>query len=430
MKKSHNKGGEGNGEMKKRREFSEKERKEVKMSYYVETLEDLIRIDTSVPPGKNYEVAIGRLEAEFRRVGCRTERIIIPPEYTRGLKGPRVNLLAHREVSGKPHLWFYTHIDTVPVRGWNGFRPRVEDGRVYGRGAADMKGAIVALLLALAKIGDRVPAWDISVMVTTDEEMLGQQAAQLEYLGQIQPSLQGAYIWDLDSDAGFIGIAGLGAIQMEIEVSGKTAHSAKSHLGVNAVEQAFLLMDHLRGLKKRVVQRKSKIPVHPDEGLETMVPRLNINVFQGGWKANVVPERCRISIDRRLIPEEDLDEAEAELMNALFSVKEVNWAVRRILKIPSYASDDPIADQLVKILEKVTGQKISKYGGMGSSDLPGVAVKWGAKVFGLGVFRPENNIHGKEEFVYLKDIEDLSEVIVNFLLGGWESGNSIPIKGA
>ncbi len=161
-----------------------------------------------------------------------------------------------------------------------------------------------------------------------------------------------------------------------------------------------------------------------------MVPRLNINVFQGGWKANVVPERCRISIDRRLIPEEDLDEAEAELMNALFSVKEVNWVVRRILKIPSYASDDPIADQLVKILEKVTGQKISKYGGMGSSDLPGVAVKWGAKVFGLGVFRPENNIHGKEEFVYLKDIEDLSEVIVNFLLGGGEGGNSIPIKGA
>jgi succinyl-diaminopimelate desuccinylase len=281
-----------------------------------------------------------------------------------------------------------------------------------------MKGAIVALLLGLGKIGRKIPVWDTSVMVTTDEEMLGLQAAQLEYLGQIQKSLEGAYIWDLDSDAGFVGIACLGAIQLDIEVSGKSAHSARSHQGINAVEQAFLLANALLELKKRVVQRKSKIPVHPDAGLETMEARLNINVIQGGWKTNVVPDKCLISVDRRLIPEENLGEAEEELLDILRAVREkgVDCQVKKLLKIPSFVSDDPITDQLTKVIEKIAGQKTCKYGVMGSFDLPIVATKWGAKIFGLGVIRPECNVHGKDEFVWLKDIEDLSEVIANFLL--------------
>ena len=392
------------------------QRKEVSMSYYIAILEDLIGFDTSVPPGK-YETTIDYLETKFREAGCQTERVEIPREYTRGLKGPRVNLLVHLRNPGKPRLLIYTHIDTVPARGWNGLRPRVEDGRVYGRGAADMKGAIVGLLLALAKRGDRVPAWDITIMVTTDEEMLGQQAAQLEYLGQfLEP--QGAYIWDLDSEAGQVGIASLGAIQMEFEVSGRSVHSASSHLGVNAVEQAFGLVKPLLELKKEVILRRSKIPVHPDTRIESgvMEPRLNINVFQGGWKTNVVPDKCLISVDRRLIPEEDLEEVEKELISYLALVEEADWKIRRVLKIPSYALDDPIADQLARVIERVTGLKVGKYGGMGSSDLPGVARKWGAKVFGLGVFRPESNIHGKDEFVYLRDIEELSEVMCSFLL--------------
>ena len=397
--------------------FSKKKREEVKMNYYTEVLEDLIRFDTSVPPGK-YQAAIDYLETKFQEVGCQTERVEIPQEHTRDLKGPRVNLLAHLRNPEKPRLLIYTHIDTVPARGWNGFRPRVEDGRVYGRGAADMKGAIVGLLLALAKIGDRVPVWDITVMVTTDEEMLGQQAAQLEYLGQfLEP--QGAYIWDLDSNAGYIGIASLGAIQMEIEVGGESVHSALSHRGINAVEQAFHLIGPLFKLKEEVILRRSKIPVHPDTNIESgvMEPRLNINVFQGGWKTNVIPDRCLVSVDRRLIPEEELEVAEEELISCLTSVEKVDWKIRRILKIPSYASDDPLTNQLVRVIKKVTGQKVGKYGGMGSFDLPGIATKWDAKIFGLGVFRPESNIHGKNEFVYLQDIEDLSEVMCSFLLG-------------
>lgn len=389
---------------------------------YLPTLVELIEIDTSVPPGKNYPEAIAYLLKKFKTAGCQTESVRIPRECTRDFREPRINLLAHRRNSDKPRLLFYTHIDVIPVKGWKGFKARVEDGRVFGRGAADMKGGIVALLLGLEKVKGKKLGWDVSVMVTTDEEMLGCQASQLEYLGQLL-SPREAYVWDLDCDAGLVTIANLGTIQMEIEVKGKSVHSALSHLGVNAVEQTSHLLNALLRLKKKVAQKKSAIPVHPDGkiGSGVMEPRLNINVIKGGWKANVVPDLCQIWVDRRIIPEENLDEAELELTKTIDKArkeKKLQCQITKILRVPPYASYDPIADKLIDLSREVTGEELGKFGGMGSSDLPGVAKGWKAKLFGLGVARPESNIHGKDESVSLRDIENLGETIGEFLLRG------------
>ncbi len=384
---------------------------------WTKILFDLIRIDTSVPPG-NYERAIDYLAPRFEEVGCEVARIAVPRNLTKGFKTQRINLLAHRRRAGKPRLLIYTHIDTVGVRSWRGFTPRVEDGKIYGRGSADMKGAIVGLLWGLDKVKKKTLNWDVTAMVTTDEEMLGKQAPQLEYLGQFLEPLRGAYIWDLDSLAGQITIAGLGAIQMEIEIKGKSAHAALSHLGVNAIEKARLLMNALFGLKEKVEQRKSNIAVHPDTGIERMESRLNITIIKGGFKVNIIPDVCRVSLDRRLIPEENLEEAERELIDCISTASRNHWKIRKTLKIPTSAIDpeDPIVCLIARVFEGVARQPAGKYGGMGSFDLSGVADKWGAKVFSLGVFRPESNIHGRNEFVYIKDIEDLSEVAAQFLL--------------
>ena len=78
--------------------------------------------------------------------------------------------------------------------------------------------------------------------------------------------------------------------------------------------------------------------------------------------------------------------------------------------------DDPIVNELAAVIKKVTGSD-GRFGEMGSGDLgPIVHREWNATDFGLGVIRTENNIHGKEEFVYLKDIEDLSTIISDFLM--------------
>ena len=379
---------------------------------YVEVLRDLISINTTVPPGLNYDKAISYLEPLFRESGFDTRRLIIPAEYAEGRQG-RVNLVCHRREEGKPRLIFYGHIDVVPAEGWDAFKPRVQDGKVYGRGAADMKGSIVALVEAMQSLKGRLLNFDISIMITTDEE--SSQARQLQYLKQYLEPVSGAYFLNLDSSFGFVSIAGLGALHVDIKVTGKSVHSGLSHLGENAIEKASPLIQALLDLKHRVEQRKSAVPTHPDTKLSRMEGRLNINMIKGGIKVNVVPDECLISVDRRLIPEENLEDARKELLETLASVPGVTWQLERVHGIPTVpAADDPVVDRLAAVMRDTTGQA-NKFGEMGSGDLSHIVAGWGCKAFGLGVIRPECNIHGKEEFVYLKDIEDVARIIARFL---------------
>jgi succinyl-diaminopimelate desuccinylase len=380
---------------------------------YTQILKDLISTDTSVPPGLNYGRVVDYLQPFFEQVDFEIQKIPIPKEQADGREG-RVNLLCHRRQPGKPRLIFYSHIDVVPAQGWDAFNPRVEKGKIYGRGAADMKGAIAALLLGLEAVKGKRLKYDTSVMITTDEEV--NQASQIRYLTQFLQPVSGAYVFSLDSSFGYVSIANLGVIQTTIRVKGRSVHSGLSHLGVNAVEKASLLVQALLELKGKVAQRKSEIDVHPDTGLAKMEPRLNINMIGGGLKVNIVPDQCLISIDRRLIPEENLDEAESELMNALYSVGGVEWEVEKVYRIPTVPPcQDPIVDELAGIIREVTGQT-GKFGEMGSGDLPYIVIaEWGGKEFGLGVIRPENSVHGRDEFVYQRDIEDLAKIISRFL---------------
>lgn len=380
---------------------------------YLKILCDLIAMDTSVPPGNNYERLVDYLEPLFQKAGFETRKIAIPPADAEGREG-RVNLVCHRRAGGKPRLIFYVHIDVVPAQGWRAFEPRIENGKIFGRGAADMKGAIPALLTALERAKDRELSYDVSVMVTTDEEY--SQASQLRYLSQFLQPLKGAYIFDLDSSFGYVSIAGLGALQMDIRVLGKSVHSGLSHLGENAVEKAIRVANALMKLKEQVIQRESRVPAHPDTGLDRMVARLNINMVHGGLKVNIIPDECVISVDRRLIPEENVADARKEIIEALAEVKDVRWEIVREFSIPTVLPcEDPITDKLDRILREVTG-KGGKFGEMGSGDLANIVLnEWGGKEFGLGVIRPDNNIHGANEFVYQKDIEDLADIIYRFL---------------
>lgn len=383
---------------------------------YIRILKDIVAIDTTVPPGNNYKQALAWLAPLFRGVGCDTEVVDIPPEHAEGREG-RGALICHRRQEGKPRLIFYAHIDVVPAEGWDAFSPRLEAGRLYGRGSADMKGAIVSLLLGLEAVRDRPLKYDVSVMVTTDEEY--SQASQVLYLQSYLEPVKGARFFSLDSNFGAVGIAGLGVLQLDIRVKGKSVHSGLSHLGVNAVEQSHPLIQALLNLKMKVIQRKSAVPVSPDTGLTHMEGRLNINMIHGGLKVNIVPDECIISIDRRLIPEENVAAAEREILGALSAVKGVDWEISRKMFIPTVPPcDDPMVDELDKVILKVTGSN-GKYGEMGSGDLGNIVHStWQGQEFGLGVIRTESCIHGKDEFVYVKDVEDLGRIIGHFLNPG------------
>ncbi|MBN1177027.1 MAG: M20/M25/M40 family metallo-hydrolase, partial [Dehalococcoidales bacterium] len=325
----------------------------------------------------------------------------------------RVNLVGHRREAGKKRLIFYAHIDVVPADGWDAFSPRIENGKIYGRGAADMKGSLAALIPALESLKNKELKYDLSVIITTDEEY--SQASQLRYLEQFIQPVAGAYLFNLDSSFGYVSIANLGALHADILVKGKSVHSAMSHTGENAVEQANRLINALLELKKDVIKRKSAVRAAPNTGLAFMESRLNVNMIHGGLKVNIVPDECVVSVDRRLIPEENAYDARKELEAALSAVPNVTWEFTRVMTIPTVPPlSDPLVDALEKIVREVTGSG-GQYGEMGSGDLPHIVEEWGGKEFGMGVIRPECNIHGRDEFACIKDIEDLSRIIVRFL---------------
>lgn len=223
-------------------------------------------------------------------------------------------------------------------------------------------------------------------------------------------------VWSLDSNTGGVAIAGLGALQMDIKIKGKSVHSGLSHLGVNAVEQAIRVMNALLDLKSRVIMKKSSIPAHPDTGLKYMESRLNINMVHGGIKANIVPDECVITVDRRLIPEEKLEEADQEIRELLGRFKDIEWEISYGLRVPTVQpASGPAVERLESLIKDVTGTT-GQFGEMGSGDM-GIIIhdEWGGEDFGLGVIRTECNIHGKNEFVYLKDVEDLGQIVARYL---------------
>ena len=379
---------------------------------YVDILRNFISIDTTNPPGLNYEKAIDLLQPLFEECAFETMKVNIPPENAEGREG-RVNLICHHRNPGQRRVIFYGHVDVVPAEGWDAFSPRVEDGKIFGRGTADMKGGIVGLLYGLYLTRGKPLKYDVSVMITTDEE--NGQTSQLRYLKSYLEPVSNACFFNLDTNFGYVTITNLGAIKMDIKVKGKSVHSALSHLGENAVEKSSLLVNALMGLKAKVSAKKSTIPVDPKTGINRMIPRLNINKINGGLKSNIVPDECLISIDRRLIPEENAEDAREEILETLTSVSGVVWEIEDEFKVPPIPPvEDPMVDELDMIIRDITG-KSGKYGMMGSGGLPQMVAEWGGKTVGLGVMRPECNIHGKYEFVYQHDIEDLAKIIAKFL---------------
>jgi len=380
---------------------------------YVDILCRLIQIDTSGVDGSGCGEAMALLALAFESAGVETVRVDIPASAANGHEG-RMALVGHRRRPGKDRLVVYSHVDVVPAQGWPAFEARRVDGMIFGRGAADMKGAIAVLAGALESLKDVPLEYDLSVLVTMDEET--QQRSQLEYVTRELDLGNAPHILSMDAGFGYVSIANLGVLQMDVMVRGESVHSGLSHMGKNAVEDANLLIAALLSLKAEVVKRRSRIKTHPDTGLSFMEPRLNVNWVEGGLARNIVPDSCVFSIDRRLLPEERIEDARAEIVAVLHGVSSVDWEILRDFVIePAPPCDDPEAEVLAGIVRDVTGES-GLYGEMISGDLPGAAAQlWGGSVFGLGLIRPRSRIHGINEFVYESDMNQLSEVLVRFL---------------
>ncbi len=203
----------------------------------------------------------------------------------------RGNVVAVLEGSAGPVLAFEAHMDTVPTSGSAQARAVRRDGRVYGRGACDTKGSLVAMLEAL-RLLQAVPAdarCTVVFAATLDEE------AGVTGIRHFLNDSHGISLAVVGEPTGLANaIAHKGLVRFRIRTKGSPAHASRPELGVNAV---YAMAPVLEALQRDVLPRLATVE-HPLLGHPTMA----VTSITGGVAENVVPAECTIGIDRRLNP--------------------------------------------------------------------------------------------------------------------------------
>lgn len=286
----------------------------------------LVAVPTVNPPGQDYDKMTRLLSREMEASGLVAKRFDVGQKLLRQTlpreqwSFPRYNVLGCWRVPGaKRTIHFNAHYDVVPVSGkWrhdSPFSGQVAGGWIYGRGTADMKGSIASLLLALRALratGTK-PRMNVEVSCTADEEtdsVLGS-----EWLVKHAPISPDFAVVMEGGEGPSICCGHNGVVWLEVVIHGKAAHGSKPEDGINALEKMSALVLALDAYKRELSGHHFQTP----DG-STMKPTLNVGgVFSSGpgGKINTVPSEARFSIDRRVLANETVVEAEADLRKFL-----------------------------------------------------------------------------------------------------------------
>jgi acetylornithine deacetylase len=229
------------------------------------------------------------LEDFFRGLGVPFERQTVAPL--------RDNIVARCDLPGaRRTLVFEAHQDTVPTDHMtiDPFGAKIDGGRLYGRGACDIKGGLAAMLAAFARVVRERPAGACNLVMAcaVDEEFTFLGVQELVKRGLRADMAVVAEPTQLQ-----IVHAHKGIVRWHLSTSGRSCHSSSPEQGVNAVYRMGRVLVALEQYADRLRAARSDPLLGP--------PTLSVGRIEGGTSVNTVPDRCRIEIDRRLIPGED-----------------------------------------------------------------------------------------------------------------------------
>ncbi|MCY4572778.1 MAG: acetylornithine deacetylase/succinyl-diaminopimelate desuccinylase family protein, partial [Gemmatimonadetes bacterium] len=345
---------------------------------------DLIRIPTVNPPGDAYRecaVLIGRRlgEAGFDVQYVEADGL---PEHTAA--HPRVNVVGRGVGAGSAkRIHLNGHFDVVPPGdGWSvdPFGGVVRDGRIYGRGASDMKSGIAAAVFAVEavrRVGiDLGGAVDISG--TVDEESGGfAGVAHLCRTGVISARNTDYAIIPEPFGPERVCVGHRGVYWFDVVARGRTAHGSMPHLGRNAIEDMGAVLEAFRtDLAPRLAARHSTLPVVPAAARR---PSLNVNAVEGGQsresvQSPCVADRCTATFDRRFIPEESFDEVQAEIADLVARVgaavpgRRLTVEDRMVVHPVQTPPRSPVVAALSKAIRTVRGREPTLVASPGTYD--------------------------------------------------------------
>jgi acetylornithine deacetylase/succinyl-diaminopimelate desuccinylase family protein len=286
----------------------------------------LVAIPSENPPGKNYRAVATILEKYIRRFGFHLERFQPKPKAQSMTERPDCVLAEYGR--GERTLYFHGHYDVVPAQTAEQFKPLRKNHFLFGRGACDMKGGIVAMLYGMRALKEFSAKLDgkIGLMLVPDEETGGERgSARLAREGLL--GHRGIGMLTAEPTSGVVWNANRGAISLRVEVRGKSAHVGLQHRGENAFERMLRVVERLLVLKREVESRTTNHHIVADlesdnaDEMGAAGARNSILMLGGqsggGSNFNVVPEKCWFTVDRRMNPEEDLEVEKARLISVL-----------------------------------------------------------------------------------------------------------------
>jgi len=394
----------------------------------VDDLARMISIDTSFPPGAGYDAFSRLMESAAATLGLKCQRVDVPERLWRvdggTAQGARTNLIARRR-SGKPTLGLYFHVDTVPASpGWttDPLRLTLDGDRLIGLGAADMKGTIAAVLLAL-RAADRTGlplGYDPMLLLCTDEE--GGLYPGIRYLAE-QGLLEGHILNFNGAAAPRIWAGCFGMFTLLVRVHGRTLHAseaARAGPGANAIEAALPILNALAALKPEIAKRISALPAPPG-ATHPLAPQLDISAAHGGQCGGQIPSQFEILICRRYAPEEYFLVARREIEDVIRKAAP-HAEIEIVLTGHLMPTSDPTGPHWPRWQEALSAgfgyapDEFAKWGATSCSDFGWVQAATGMQEILLtGLGRPDSRIHAPGEFTTLSDIVALAKSVLAYL---------------
>lgn len=413
----------------------------------IDFLRTLVRIDTQVPPGRNYGTICEVLAEKLRSLRCEVQVHNAPEKYLKlqgaemmGLQGPRSNVVArYRGKKGKPVLHASAHIDTAAIQaeGWtvdplggevtkdNRYGKSAYDrggGYVWGRGTNDDKGEMVSLIFALQALKDLNIQMEGDLLITgnCDEEIGG--ITGLGFLVQ-EGIVRADFGLQWDGGLTGIGLAAQGRTRFLIRTLGKSYHGQVPILGVNAIEKMskinVALTDYWRNV---LLKRQKEIPgidlPEPvqEAGVRNLTAMLNIGSIRGGIQGATVPDLCEEEVLRGMVPGETFEGVKGEIEAVIEGVKTTDVDLKYELEVINVregyvmSPQDPYVLEGRQIIKEVLGMELPFTGTLASTDMNFQVNDGRMPCFNLGAGGPYGNTHKQDESVSIDELVDLTKI--------------------
>ncbi len=358
---------------------------------------DLVAIDSVNPElvsGAAGEGKIARFIANW------LEKAGLEVQLVETISGrPNVIGIAHGTGGGR-RLLLNGHMDTVGAAGMERpFEPVIRDGRLYARGAYDMKGGVAACMVAVAAARKRKLRGDVIFTAVVDEE----------YAGRGTMAVAGHTPADGAIVAEFTELrlvpAHKGFVWLEIETTGRAAHGSRPDLGVDAIIKMEPILLELERLGRELVSH----PTHPLLGSGSV----HASLIEGGREVSTYPERCRLTIERRTLPGETPESVEAEINAILKRLQVVDPALHATVRctLDRPPMETPPAAGILSAVHAAAAQVLGH-----PAEVAGVpfwtdaATLWAAGIPTL-LFGPAGSgAHAAEEWVDLESVRTCADV--------------------